>query len=273
MRRIIDPLPAGVAPFYSTDISSIVQKNYLDILSGIQRGNTLGAREGIVISGCEVTANGGNIDIAAGVVFMANEFYLMSAQTNVAAPQYATITTDVIGQRTFKDGTVQNFDITKRAQTSGSIPVSQYITFERKVTNHNVWTRYASHYGLANGWQETTTQPLEFRKNFDGTISWRGALIFNSDNVTSDTFISNLAPPLGLDLAPGDTLPAGGTGALHPGICYVSSGAHAGLQRAQAIGSFTAGIFQMSIPGISAADTSSTNRTVYIDITYSTVDF
>ena len=94
MKRLVDPLSAGVAPIFSTDLTSIIQKNYLDVLSGQFTNLADGHREGVVISGCEVTPNGGNIDIATGIIFLDGEFYELTANPDYHwFPQEDTTTT------------------------------------------------------------------------------------------------------------------------------------------------------------------------------------
>jgi hypothetical protein len=243
-----------------------MQENYFDILRG-QYLNDFGDNpEGFVISGCAVVANGGNWDVAEGVIFIDGDVHFYPGETNIATTSYLVADSDLVEQRTFRDQAAKNIIVTKQATSQGTIPVTQYISINR-ATDHKGWKRYTAVYPLANGWLESAATPIEYRKNSDGTISFRGALVFNSGTATSDLFFQNGIAAFPPDLTPGDETGLSGGGQI--GTAWVSSGAFAGIQPVFANGSMTLGLFQFQIAGIVAGDVSATNRSVYINLTYS----
>ena len=137
MKKYINPMPDNFAPvIWGGGMTDVWQDiwDVIDNLLGDQDIHTAhGNGDGIIVSGCGVSLNGGgpNIDIAAGVIYLTKtkEFLRVAATTNVADPHYATLGSATI-QKSFKDGVNRDFIVNKTASMSASVPGdNNYVRF------------------------------------------------------------------------------------------------------------------------------------------------
>lgn len=128
MRKFINPIPNGGAPLNGERLVDELGIEIWDALQGtLSRYDA--DTEGVIVKGCVLSANGGNFDISAGIVYMNGEFMRVAAATNIAFPSYLQPSTPTNIQKTFKDGISKNLIVEKLAGLGGSIPgAGQYIT-------------------------------------------------------------------------------------------------------------------------------------------------
>lgn len=118
----------GGAPIYKDDLRTIFNTEIWEVIQAMLSPFDSDT-EGLVISGCVTTANAGNFDITAGIVYLNGEFMRVSAATNQSFTKYIAPSTAVNDDRTFEDGTVHTVAVTKGAGLAGGAPGSgQYIT-------------------------------------------------------------------------------------------------------------------------------------------------
>jgi hypothetical protein len=111
----------GGAPFYNEDFYDVELEKYellKEIFENIVKAGSV--LQSCVISGMAVTANGGNWDIAAGLVYLetaaGREFYRYDGDTNIAsATLYLVPAADASENRTYADGVSKEFFVTKKA--------------------------------------------------------------------------------------------------------------------------------------------------------------
>lgn len=131
MKKYIDPIPDGGAPLHNNRLNTELQKEFWDAIEATLSTFSLNptGNFGIIISGCAITPNGGNFDIAAGIVFLNGEFMRLPAATNQTftkyiAPKAASNITKIFG-----DGASKNLIVVKDAELVGAAPgAGQYIT-------------------------------------------------------------------------------------------------------------------------------------------------
>jgi hypothetical protein len=124
MKKLTDFAGGGLtggAPFFNEDFfdlqeeTSILLKELFEQL--VKAGSVL---QSCVISGMAVTPNGGNWDVAPGIVYIetaaGRDFYRYLGDTNiVAGSKFLVPTADAIESRTYGDGASKAFFITKTA--------------------------------------------------------------------------------------------------------------------------------------------------------------
>ena len=84
--------------------------------------------QGIIVSGCVLSANASNFDMTAGIVYLDGEFMRIDAATNQTFTKYIAPATPVDDSRTFADASSQAVTRDKKAELVGSAPGGQYIT-------------------------------------------------------------------------------------------------------------------------------------------------
>lgn len=131
MKKYINPIPNGGAPLHNNRISTELQTEFWSAIEGHLKNfsrNTTG-NFGIIMSGCEVVANGGGFDIAAGVVFLDGEFMRLPAAAAQSFTKYIAAAAPVNTAKLFGDGVSRDLIVDKAAELVGSAPGSgQYIT-------------------------------------------------------------------------------------------------------------------------------------------------
>ncbi len=267
MKRFIDPFATGGAPIYNDDLFEILQREQYDILKGqfsMYRKNT---PEGLIVSGVVVSASAA-FDTTAGIVFIDGDFYRIDAQTNIANPSYIVPDADIVSQDTFRDGAVKNIIVEKKATVQATIPGSgQYISILRTSGNDgDGWSLLTPIQALQNGWIESDALPIEFKKNLDGTVSFRGRLKFNSGVVTSSAVI--FPNTVLADITPGDEATVM-TGGIHGGSALYFDGTDVVPAAVSVTGIPLSGV-QLNVE---VNDISGNDIFVEINITYSTVKF
>lgn len=113
-------MPNGGAPFNNEDLNDVFQTEPWGVLQGMLSGYDSGA-EGVIVSGCVVTANASNFDMTAGIVYLNGEFMRVDAVTNLSYPRYIKAATPTNVTRTFENTTSQIFIIEKKAQVSATV--------------------------------------------------------------------------------------------------------------------------------------------------------
>jgi hypothetical protein len=112
----------GGAPFYNEDFYDVELEKYellKDLFDALVSREADGVQS-FVISGMAITANGGNWDVSAGIVYLetaaGREFYRYDGDTNVAsATLYLVPAADASENRTYADGVSKEFFVTKKA--------------------------------------------------------------------------------------------------------------------------------------------------------------
>lgn len=101
MKQYIQPIANGGAPLHNDRISSELQ---LDILDSIKAPLSIfnGDVEGVILSGCVVTANGGGFNMTAGVVYMDGQIRRVSAVTAQSFSKYIVSSYSTVN-KTFAD--------------------------------------------------------------------------------------------------------------------------------------------------------------------------
>jgi len=134
MKKIIDPLPAGGAPIFATEtVSEILTKEVWDAMESLfellhgslyLRGTTSGVG-GIILSGCEVTPQGGNLyDVSAGILFhptVGIARYAGATGISTTLSIYLNPDTPVVEQKTFADAGVKDYSTTISTAVSTSV--------------------------------------------------------------------------------------------------------------------------------------------------------
>jgi hypothetical protein len=117
----------GGAPINKNDLRDIFNSEIWDAVQAVfSKYDT--DTEGLVISGCLTTANGGNFDMTAGIVYMNGEFMRIAAATNQSFTKYIAPSAVVNDSRTFADSNSHVVAVTKNAELVGSIPgAGQYL--------------------------------------------------------------------------------------------------------------------------------------------------
>lgn len=131
MKKYIDPIPNGGAPLHNNRLSVELQKEFWSAIEGHMNAfaNNPTGNFGIIVSGCEIVANGGGFDIAAGVVFLNGEFMRLAAATGQSFTKYIAPAAAVNTAKTFADSVSRNLLVDTAAELVGSAPGSgQYIT-------------------------------------------------------------------------------------------------------------------------------------------------
>lgn len=234
MKKLTLAADLGGAPFTKSDLRTIFNQEIWDAIEGMCSpfddgfGGT--QTQGVVISGCGLTHNGSNFDMAAGIVYLNKKFLRVPAAVNQPFPQYIQEDTAVNDTRSFADGGSHVVAITSLAKLANTAPGSgQYITlsdypdsFYRSffVSAQTEWTNLA----LLSNWVTRYDQP-QFRVERNRDVVLRGSVFTNGANVTSLDIANNLPHPL---VQPNFTqLYSGGTNYLSVttgGILHMSNG-------------------------------------------------
>ena len=190
MKRFVDPPFSGGLPTFNSDLVRMEQNDF-NLIKGQLTAARQNIAEGVVVFGCEVTDNAGLFDLSAGAVFLDGELYLVEANSANSFPRYIVADADVDETRTFRDGASKNALVTKTATLQNSIPGSgQYISIlDLQAGLKGEWVNFADRTTAQNGWAFSSSQPLQFRKNIDGTVEIRGNLVYDNAVVTSTTVI------------------------------------------------------------------------------------
>lgn len=118
----------GGAPIFKNDLRDIFNSEIWSVIQAMLSPFDSDV-EGLVISGCVTTANAGNFDMTAGIVYLNGEFMRVAAATNQTFTKYIAPSTAVNDTRTFEDGATNVVAVTKGAELVGSAPgAGQYLT-------------------------------------------------------------------------------------------------------------------------------------------------
>lgn len=127
MKKITSSATLGGAPVNKGDLRTVFNDEIWDALEALL-SPFITDTQGLIVSGCVLSANGGNWDISEGIVFIDGEFMRFDAVTNQSLPKYIKAATAVNDTRTFADGSSATLFITKKADLAGSAPgAGQYI--------------------------------------------------------------------------------------------------------------------------------------------------
>lgn len=127
MKKIVQATDLGGAPIHKNDLRSVFNDEVWDAVEAIFSFCNSNA-EGLIISGCTLTPNGGNWDISAGIVYLNGEFMRLSAATNQSLPKYIAPAAVVDTDRQFAGGATNTLFEEKKAELVGSAPgAGQYI--------------------------------------------------------------------------------------------------------------------------------------------------
>lgn len=146
MKKLKSPLDAGFPPFFNDDIVPTFQDDIYAVLKaiiqGIQANNAInGQPNGMIVSGCVFTPNGGNPanwDVTSGIVFLDGEFLPFAGATNVTTSHFITRHADVVTQRTWEDTTNHDFIINKYAVVTSTAGTGNAIAFDTTYYTNNI---------------------------------------------------------------------------------------------------------------------------------------
>jgi hypothetical protein len=128
MKKLTSATDLGGAPIFKNDLRAVFNQELYKVIQGLLYPFDADV-EGIIISGCLITANGGNFDMTAGIIYINGEYREIPAATNQTFTKYIIPSTLVTDSRTFADGTSHAVTETKNAELAASAPMSgQYIT-------------------------------------------------------------------------------------------------------------------------------------------------
>ncbi|HMG89264.1 MAG TPA: hypothetical protein VK589_04370 [Chryseolinea sp.] len=128
MKKIVSATDLGGAPFFKNDMREIFNAELWDVIEGILSQHDADT-QGVIISGCVLSANAANFDMTAGIVYLNGEFMRIAAATNQTFNKFIQPSTPTTESRTFADGTTHNLTETKGAELGASTPgAGQYIT-------------------------------------------------------------------------------------------------------------------------------------------------
>ena len=199
MKKYVNPIPAGGAPLHNNRLNTELNAELWESIQSLLSGFTAqGAGEnGLVVSGCVVTANAANFDITAGIVFLDGEFMRLPAYTNQTFTKYIAAKAVSYESKVFADGGTKNLIEVKEAELVGAAPgVGQYITISSvpDILSHR-WD------GM-NGYKNTTVSPINSWSAFGGslTLKRQGRL---------HTLSGAMSPNAATDIIFLTTLPAG----------------------------------------------------------------
>lgn len=117
MRKLNKPMPNGGAPFTNEDLNDVFQTEIWDAIQSLLFEYNSDS-EGVIVSGCLVSANASNFDMTAGIVYLNGEFMRVDAVTNLSFPRYIKAATPTNVTRTFENTTTQTFIIERKAEVS-----------------------------------------------------------------------------------------------------------------------------------------------------------
>lgn len=194
MKKITTATDSGGAPIYKSDLREVFGKEIWDTLEGLlyrYQADT----QGIIVSGCVITANGGGFDITAGIVYLNGEFMRLAASTALSFPKYIAADTVTNDTRTFADGTSHVVTINKIAGIDTPLPVGvQYIAITNLTdANDRRWNPQSAvevaaaivattapawvNVTLLNSWASISGATVQYRHNtVTKTIELRGIL-------------------------------------------------------------------------------------------------
>ncbi len=214
MKKFTTATDLGGAPINKNDLRDVFNSEIWDAIESLMSQFSSDV-QGVVIEGCATTANGGNFDMTAGVVFLNGEFMKISAATNQSFTKYIAPATAINDTRTFADSTSHVVTIDKKAELVGSAPGSgQYITIasltdldDRRWSPATVQTSIALkankaqsawvNFTLINGWIDgSVAGPVPgYRVDEFGRVFFRG--ILDATSATNEVFTSTIVPNTG----------------------------------------------------------------------------
>lgn len=205
MKKIVTPLANGGAPF-TNDLMETVFNGELwtameSILKNISDPTATGD-VGVIVSGCNVTANGGNWDCSSGIVYMNGQFMAFAGFTNLSLPRYIVPSALSYTDKVWNDGTSHHLISQQDAGVQSSAPGSgQYISLTTTglyglqggrtlFKSPTDWTTMT----LVNGWANGGSANPRWRINANGIFEMAG--VINSNAKTSNIFCTSLPPML-----------------------------------------------------------------------------
>lgn len=140
MKKIVTATDLGGAPFFKNDMREVFNSEIWDAIEALLSPYDSDV-EGIIVSGCEISANAANFDITAGIVYLNGEFMRLPAATNQSFTKYIAPATASSDSRTFADSTTHAVVETKTAELVGAAPgAGQYVTINSLTgANDRVW--------------------------------------------------------------------------------------------------------------------------------------
>lgn len=149
MKKLTTATDLGGAPITKNDLREVFNSEIWAAIQALLSPYDADS-QGIVVSGCVTTANVGNFDMTAGIVYLNGEFMRIAAATNQTFTKYIAPKAVINDTRTFADTTTHVVTIDKQAELVSSSPgAGQYITISSLTDlDDRRWTP-ASNQGLA----------------------------------------------------------------------------------------------------------------------------
>ena len=132
MKKIVSATDLGGAPLFKNDLREVFNSELWDVMQAMLAHHD-GDTQGIIVSGCVLSANASNFDMTAGIVYLDGEFMRIAAATNQTFTKFIAPATPTSDSRTFADGTTHALVETKTAELVGSSPGGRYVTIANLV--------------------------------------------------------------------------------------------------------------------------------------------
>lgn len=213
MKKIVSATDLGGAPFFKNDLRDVFNSEIWGAMEALLSPFNSDT-EGIIVSGCVISANGSNFDMTSGIVYLDGNFMRVPAATNVAFTRYIAPDTAVQDSRTFADQTTHAVVETKTAGLYTVTGSGQYITISSLTSAED---RRFSKFLNDSGWITVSSfnqgsvigTGVAYRK-FNNIVYLRGAISvtlasYNPTNgmftipagfrPVSDTYINNTQLP------------------------------------------------------------------------------
>lgn len=208
-KRFISPLPTGGLPISNEDFL-MLQNETLEAISAV----CAGISNAFVISGCEVIPQQSYNEISAGIVFINGQIMQFDGTSTQNGTVYIFADAGTKTTRLFKDGFVKDATITTKAianttppqnapyitiSTSGETKGIKEVIYSALKTNVDANTTSVATKltDLSTAWQTTDAGGLQFRKDAEGRLEFKGSWNKPSMSDVDGTSIPMCTLPVG----------------------------------------------------------------------------
>jgi hypothetical protein len=132
MKKITTATDLGGAPITKADLRTVFSEDIWAVIDNILVQIT--PSSGIIVGGCDITG-AGPYNIAAGILYINQEYVLFAGANNITFPYYLYEDAVVNDSRTFADGTTHTLFVTRSATGSTVDPGGVRITINSTTAN------------------------------------------------------------------------------------------------------------------------------------------
>jgi hypothetical protein len=184
MRKFVDPLAAGGAPVFNTELNGVLNRESWFALEQVI-GELIRPNENVIVNGGLITDNGnGTMNITSGMAYFGGavrEFMEFDAGNNIVHPAYLVPSTPVIEQIEFADTVDRDYIKDQRAEFQAgfaSISVKMDVPVDNSNYISNVLALQSDVTALFNNWVAEAPSRPDLVANVDeaGNISISFAL-------------------------------------------------------------------------------------------------